>query len=901
MARLEIKGLIERLNACCRQAIEEAASLCVSNSHQEVTIEHFLISLVSQPAIDIRLILQSQNVDPDRFEEQLRGTFQRYRRVDADRTPTFSPLLQDLLQDAWLVASVEQGEKVIRSGAVLIALLNEGGRYMQMDYYNLLERISPDFIGRNFEDLTAGSFEKDHSGSRGRQQAGGATGEGADGFLQKYGTNFTQLAHDGKIDPIFCRDNEIRQIIEILCRRRKNNPICVGEAGVGKTALAEGLALRIAMGDVPEDFANVALWGLDIGALQAGASMKGEFEKRLKGVIDEVRSSPEPIILFIDEAHTLIGAGGDQGGSDAANLLKPALARGELKTIAATTWSEYKKYFEKDPALTRRFQLVKLDEPTIDEAIIIMRGLKKAYEEAHGVYITEEAISSSVRLAARYITGRQLPDKAIDVLDTACARVRSGANTSPVELQDVEQRIQTLSWEREGLERDQHTGPLEPEQLEHLKSIADKLNALETRKAELAAKLEAQTTLAGEFLSVRKELFKQQPETMDEETLEEARACLTRHREALNSEAGANPLVSIEVGPAEIAAIISDWTGIPVSSMVQDDYHRLLTLADTMKQAIKGQDEALELIEARLRASRLDLHKKGQPLGVFFLAGPSGVGKTETALEVSRRLFGGEEFVTTINMSEYQERHTLSRLIGSPPGYVGYGEGGILTEAIRKKPYSVVLLDEVEKADPNVLNLFYQAFDKGELADGEGRLIDCRNIVFFLTSNLGSDHIENWVATAEGGKIPTFATMLKSLQPVFAQHFKPALLARMEPLVYMPLSEEVLAQIVKMRLDGLIDLLKETQKVALVIEDTAYARVAQMCRVASNGARLVDQVIQRQLLPTLSIELLEAGHRGEHIVSITIDCPEDGEGFTFAAAYEEVEEKISETQMAEAV
>lgn len=760
MARLEIKALIERLNPCCRQAIEDAASLCVLSCHQEVTIEHFLIALVAKPAVDIRLILQSQNVDPDDLSEGLRATFKRNRLVSADRTPTFSPLLQDLLEDAWLVASVEQSERIVRSGAVLIALLNEGGRYMQMDYYDLLQKVSTDFIGRNFEELTAGSFEKDHRADK--VGNAGRVGDGVDGFLHKYGTNFTQLARDGKIDPIFCRDNEIRQIIEILCRRRKNNPICVGEAGVGKTALVEGLALRIAKGDVPEDFANVALWGLDIGALQAGASMKGEFEKRLKGVIDEVRASPEPIILFIDEAHTLIGAGGDQGGSDAANLLKPALARGELKTIAATTWSEYKKYFEKDPALTRRFQLVKLDEPTVDEAIIIMRGLKQAYEDAHGVYITEEAIEASVRLAARYITGRQLPDKAIDVLDTACARVRSGAKTSPVELQDVEQRIKTLFWERKGLERDQYTGPLEPEQFENLKSIGNKLEKLEAKKVKLNQKLEAQVSLAGEFIFARDELFKQQPETLDAETLEKASASLVRHRDALTEEAGAHPLVSVEVGSAEIAAIISDWTGIPVNSMAQDDYHRLITLADTMKLSIKGQDFALEAIEARLRASRLDLHKKGQPLGVFLLAGPSGVGKTETALEVSRRLFGGDEFVTTINMSEYQERHSLSRLIGSPPGYVGYGEGGVLTEAIRKKPYSVVLLDEVEKADPNVLNLFYQAFDKGELADGEGRLIDCHNIVFFLTSNLGSDQIENWVATAEAGNLPSSEVMLKS-------------------------------------------------------------------------------------------------------------------------------------------
>nr|WP_272214065.1 type VI secretion system ATPase TssH [Marinicella sp. W31]MDC2875923.1 type VI secretion system ATPase TssH [Marinicella sp. W31] len=641
------------------------------------------------------------------------------RQSEADRTPTFSPLLLDLLQDAWIVASVQLKEPSIRSGAVLIAMLSDAGRYLDFSYYNLLETLSAEDILKRFETLTSGSVETLGTAGPGGQ-VGAQEPDTSDSALSRYGTNFTELARNGGIDPVFCRDAEIRQIIEILCRRRKNNPICVGEAGVGKTALAEGFALKIAEGNVPEPLKGVEVWGLDIGSLQAGASMKGEFEKRLKSVIDEVKASPTPIVLFIDEAHTLIGAGGDKGGSDAANLLKPALARGELKTIAATTWSEYKQYFEKDPALTRRFQLIKLDEPTADEAVIILRGLKTAYEKAHGVYITEAALDAAARLSARYITGRQLPDKALDVIDTACARVSAARSASPPILQRHGEERAALMRERDGLLRDQSIGTLTNEQDERLAAIENRLDVLEDEIGRMEKEFSEQSEIAGSLLEQRRSLLETgsgnekapQPDT-DQPDLADA-------AERFSRIALADRLVPVDVGAAEIAAVIGDWTGIPVTSMVADDYQKLLTLAETMGQTIRGQNHALKAIEERLRASRLDLHRKGQPLGVFFLAGPSGVGKTETALEIARQLFGGEQFLTTINMSEYQERHTISRLIGSPPGYVGYGEGGILTEAIRKKPYSVVLLDEVEKADANVLNLFYQAFDKGELADGEG-------------------------------------------------------------------------------------------------------------------------------------------------------------------------------------
>ncbi|MAM09280.1 MAG: type VI secretion system ATPase TssH [Rhizobiaceae bacterium] len=890
MARLDIRAIIERLNRGSRLAIEEAGSLCVSRYHREVTIEHFLFCLLGQPGNDIRVILQENGLSPDQTKEAVEGTFARLRQSEADRTPTFSPLLLDLLQDAWIVASVQLKEPTIRSGAVLIAMLSDPGRYLDFSYYNLLETLSAEDILKRFETLTAGSVETQGTAGSGGQ-AGSHEPDTSDSALSRYGTNFTELARNGGIDPVFCRDAEIRQIIEILCRRRKNNPICVGEAGVGKTALAEGFALKIAEGNVPEPLKGVEVWGLDIGALQAGASMKGEFEKRLKAVIDEVKASPTPIVLFIDEAHTLIGAGGDKGGSDAANLLKPALARGELKTIAATTWSEYKQYFEKDPALTRRFQLIKLDEPTVDEAVIILRGLKAAYEKAHGVYITEAALEAAARLSARYITGRQLPDKALDVIDTACARVSAARSASPPVLQRHDEERAALLRERDGLRRDRALGSLAPEQSERLTVIEIRLGMLDDEIGRMEKEFSEQSEIAGALLEQRRSLLEAGPGDDTPPQSGPHQAGIAEAAERFSRIDIADRMVPVDVGAAEIAAVIGDWTGIPVTSMAADDYQKLLSLAETMGQTIRGQDHALKAIEERLRASRLDLHRKGQPLGVFFLAGPSGVGKTETALEIARQLFGGEQFLTTINMSEYQERHTISRLIGSPPGYVGYGEGGILTEAIRKKPYSVVLLDEVEKADANVLNLFYQAFDKGELADGEGRAIDCKNVVFFLTSNLGSDQIENWVTTAEDGKTPSAETMARSLQPVFAQHFKPALLARMQPIVYLPLSEAIMAEIVDMKLGSLKELLADSQRIALTVTETAAARIRSMCGFSSNGARFVDQIIQRQLLPTISLEILEAGQQGIALGAIIVDYDEE-HGFSFETiAREEARER----------
>ncbi|PYE85151.1 type VI secretion system ATPase TssH [Phyllobacterium leguminum] len=884
MAKVELKSLVDRLNRACRMALEEAASICVASSHREVMIEHLLLALAQQPGGDIRLILQAYNSDPAKLVSSVKSSFDRFRQSDGN-SPVFSPLLIELLQDAWLIASVELGQSSIRGGAILLAVLQDIGRFARFEYAVQLDKLPAEAIRRGFAELTKGSVETEEpaANSNGRQVAAAPQDESA---LARYAQCFTAQAREGKIDPVFCRDDEIRQIIDILARRRKNNPICVGEAGVGKTAVVEGLALKIVNGDVPDSLLGAEVYGLDIGALQAGASVKGEFEKRLKGVLDEVKQADRQTILFIDEAHTLIGAGGQAGGSDAANLLKPALARGEIKTIAATTWSEYKKYFEKDPALTRRFQLVKLDEPSVEQAYTILQGLVPAYEKAHdGVYISDEGVAAAVRLSARYITGRQLPDKAIDVLDTACARTRAAATGVPLAIEKLTRSAMALEREKEAIERDIKLGHDQKSLGKRLSDLQERLDAMLAEKTALEAGHAAQR----EHVERLKSLRAQMDDGADAGSLKaeiiDARLAFEQSRKSV-------ALTSLEVGAVEIAAVIADWTGIPVSSMTQDEVSNLLQLSDVMGQTIKGQDHALKAIEDQLQASKLDLQRAGRPLGVFLLVGPSGVGKTETALEVARRLFGGEQFLTTVNMTEYQEKHSFSRLIGSPPGYVGYGEGGVLTEAIRKKPYSVVLLDEVEKADPDVLNLFYQAFDKGDLADGEGRQIDCKNVVFFLTSNLASEQITA-LATGEGALPPE--EIEKAIRPLLAQHFKPALLARMQPIVYLPLGEEVMKRIIAAKLGDLGKMLAEKQGIALELTDGAVRRLEALCNETASGARLIDQLIQRRLLPVISRQILRSRLDETLLRHVRIDADDSGEfSFDFTAEGEALAQEAAE-------
>ncbi len=865
MAKVELRALVGRLNTACKTALEQAASICVAAGHREVTVEHFLVALLEQPGTDIRIVLQAGGISPNIFLEDVRKSFERFKSGNG-QAPVFSTPLIELLQDAWMVASVDLSESAVRGGAVLLALMQDSERFARFEYITHLDALSTSDIRRRFSEITKGSVETQAASPQGRANSGGEKPE-LESALAKYAHCFTEAARKGQIDPVFCRDEEIRQMVDILARRRKNNPICVGEAGVGKTAVVEGLALRIVEGDVPESLKDAELWGLDLGALQAGASVKGEFEKRLKGVLDEVKHADRQIILFIDEAHTLIGAGGQAGGSDAANLLKPALARGEIKTIAATTWSEYKKYFEKDPALTRRFQLVSLGEPTVEQARLIIHGLIPSYEKAHGVYITDTGATAAAQLSARYITGRQLPDKAIDVLDTACARVKASFTGIPA-------AIDRLKREQQVLQRDKESGFLSDDMQPRLTRLADMIVETQTRRETLEKDFEEQKSLAERLRELRDR----------EDKGESAAVELADLRQAFDTARQYNSLVSLEVGKAEVAAVIGDWTGVPVSSMSQNETAKLLTLAETIGKSLRGQNHALRLVEEQLQTSRLDLQRQERPLGVFLFVGPSGIGKTETGLEVARKLFGGEQFLTTINMTEYQERHSLARLIGSPPGYVGYGEGGILTEAIRKKPYSVVLLDEVEKADPGVLNLFYQAFDKGEMADGEGRKIDCKNVVFFLTSNLASDMIEQMTTEAvEKGEEPNPDKILEEIRPYLNNHFKPALIARMRVIVYLPLGDTVMAEIIDAKLKDLQARLDERHGLTFAITDTARKFLCEQCIQAASGARLIDQILQRRLVPQIAKKMLEANVADERLTTVTIDL---GENRDFAFAFE---------------
>ncbi|EDD8385566.1 type VI secretion system ATPase TssH, partial [Salmonella enterica subsp. enterica serovar Schwarzengrund] len=718
-------------------------------------------------------------------------------------------------------------------------------------------------------------------------------------------------ARQGRLDPVLCRDNEIDLMIDILCRRRKNNPVVVGEAGVGKSALIEGLALRIVAGRVPDKLRDTAIMTLDLGALQAGASVKGEFEKRFKGLMAEVIQSPTPIILFIDEAHTLIGAGNQQGGLDISNLLKPALARGELKTIAATTWSEYKKYFEKDAALSRRFQLVKVSEPTAAEATIILRGLSAVYEQSHGVLIDDEALQAAATLSERYLSGRQLPDKAIDVLDTACARVAINLSSPPKQISALTTLRQQCEAEIRQLEREIRIGLRSD--TTRLDDVTAQYDATLTELEELEAAWHQQQTLVQEIIALRKGLLEEtetahndeialseeytQPEgepvteTADTETVvtDEAgqeseispAARLAQLTAGLDALHHTQLLVSPHVDKKQIAAVIAEWTGVPLNRLSQNEMSVITDLPQWLGDTIKGQALAIKHLHKHLLTARADLRRPGRPLGAFLLAGPSGVGKTETVLQLAELLYGGRQYLTTINMSEFQEKHTVSRLIGSPPGYVGYGEGGVLTEAIRQKPYSVVLLDEVEKAHPDVLNLFYQAFDKGEMADGEGRLIDCKNIVFFLTSNLGYQVIVEHADNPE--------TMQEALYPVLADFFKPALLARMEVVPYLPLSKETLAVIIAGKLARLDNVLRSRFGAEVVIEPDVTDEIMQRVTRAENGARMLESVIDGEMLPPLSLLLLQKMAASAAIARITLgvtngaftadveDAPDDGQ------------------------
>ncbi|WP_057516003.1 type VI secretion system ATPase TssH [Salmonella enterica] len=880
MIQIDLATLVKRLAPFAKQALEAAASECMSQQAAEITVAHVLLQMLATPRSDFRVIAERAEIGADDLRQAL--TVENYAATrSSDSYPSFSPMLVEWLKEAWLLASAEMQQTELRGGVLLLALLHSPLRYLPPAAARLLTAINRDLLRQDFAGWTKESAESVILNADG--QAASAIADTGDTLLARYAKNMTDDARQGRLDPVLCRDNEIDLMIDILCRRRKNNPVVVGEAGVGKSALIEGLALRIIAGQVPDKLRDTDIMTLDLGALQAGASVKGEFEKRFKGLMAEVIQSPKPAILFIDEAHTLIGAGNQQGGLDISNLLKPALARGELKTIAATTWSEYKKYFEKDAALSRRFQLVKVSEPNAAEATIILRGLSAVYEQSHGVLIDDEALQAAATLSERYLSGRQLPDKAIDVLDTACARVAINLSSPPRQISALTTLRQQCEAEIRQLEREIRIG---------LRSDTSRLNEVLVQYDETLTELEAleaawrqQQTLVQEIIALRKGLLDETDATGNDETATPETEAVGSDDESVTAPPEAEPemspaarlaqltaeldalhhtqlLVSPHVDKKQIASVIAEWTGVPLNRLSQNEMSVITDLPQWLGDTIKGQALAIKHLHKHLLTARADLRRPGRPLGAFLLAGPSGVGKTETVLQLAELLYGGRQYLTTINMSEFQEKHTVSRLIGSPPGYVGYGEGGVLTEAIRQKPYSVVLLDEVEKAHPDVLNLFYQAFDKGEMADGEGRLIDCKNVVFFLTSNLGYQVIVEHADNPEA--------MQEALYPVLADFFKPALLARMEVVPSLPLSKETLAVIIAGKLARLDNVLRARFGAEVVIEPEVTDEIMQRVTRAENGARMLESVIDGEMLPPLSLLLLQKMAANIAIARITL-------------------------------
>lgn len=844
--------LLRRLNPYCARAMEGAASLCQTRAHAEILPEHWLLKLLEQGEGDLTVLARRYEWDMDALWQELLGWLDTLPRTVRSR-PQLSDSIQTLMQEAWLIASLN-GEENIRSVHLLMALVNKP-KLARCDGLWPLLTLGQSQLERLRSLLDAQSDERpdvqqeaelaqNHGGEVefvgrpvGAEIREGELSPALQNALDKFTLDVTAKAKEGKIDPVFGRDTEIRQMVDILSRRRKNNPILVGEPGVGKTALVEGLALRIAEGNVPESLKPVVLRTLDLGLLQAGAGVKGEFEQRLKNVIDAVQQSPVPILLFIDEAHTIIGAGNQAGGADAANLLKPSLARGELRTIAATTWSEYKQYFERDAALERRFQMVKVDEPDDDTACLMLRGLKSRYAEHHNVHITDDAVRAAVTLSRRYLTGRQLPDKAVDLLDTAAARVRMSLDTMPEQLTRIRAQITSLEMEKQALLEDIAVGN---------QCHGERLTDIEQEENDLIVGLDELETQYGQELKLTEQLL-------------ECRQDISRQSEThalqqeLNQMQRSNPLLSVDVDVRTVATVIADWTGVPLSSLMKDEQTELLTLENEIGKRVVGQDVALTAIAQRLRAAKTGLTSENGPQGVFLLVGPSGVGKTETALALADVMYGGEKSLITINLSEYQEPHTVSQLKGSPPGYVGYGQGGILTEAVRKRPYSVVLLDEVEKAHRDVMNLFYQVFDRGFMRDGEGREIDFRNTVILMTSNLGSDHL---MQLLDEQPEATEGDLHELLRPILRDHFQPALLARFQTVIYRPLAEAAMRTIVEMKLAQVSKRLHRHYGLTTHIDESLYDALTSACLLPDTGARNIDSLLNQQILPVLSQQLL---------------------------------------------
>ena len=902
---LSLKALIGKLNDTSRKALEGAAGLCVTRTHYDVEIEHYLLKLLDETGTDSTRIYERFGVDTSRLSAELTRSLDRLRTGNA-RTPSLSPSLVRMFTDAWTIGSIEMGAASIRSGLTILVLATTP------DLARMVTEVSPEFakiqgsvLQAEFASIVAVSTEGEAGGAPSEAaQAAGIKAGGKTPNLNQFTIDLTANARAGKIDPVLGRDSEIRQIIDILMRRRQNNPILTGEAGVGKTAVVEGFALRVASGDVPPPLQNVVVRSLDLALLQAGAGVKGEFENRLKGLIEEVKSSPIPIILFIDEAHTMIGAGGQAGQGDAANLLKPALARGELRTIAATTWSEYKRYFEKDAALARRFQVVKVEEPGEIQCMVMLRGIVPSLEKHHAVRILDDGLDAAVRLSHRYLAGRQLPDKAVSVLDTACARLALGQTATPPAIEDSIRRLDDLNVQERILTREAAAGS---DHAARLAQIAADKGKVEAGLASLRERWEKEKGLVMRLRELRNMLEQAagvKPMTAGAADSTQAAAAavasdgaaaapapapvldtsaLRAEMDKLNTDLaalqGESPLMRVCVDEQIVAEVVAAWTGIPVGKMVKDEIAAVLEIASFLDKRVIGQKHALEAIARRIVTSKARLDDPNRPIGVFMLVGPSGVGKTETALALSDLLYGGEKNMITINMSEFQEAHTVSTLKGSPPGYVGYGEGGVLTEAVRRRPYSVVLLDEVEKAHPDVLELFYQVFDKGMMEDGEGREIDFKNTILILTSNAGTETLMK--LTSDPETMPGSEGLVKAMKPELDKIFKPAFLGRMVIIPYFPVRDEILKQIIVLKLNRIRRRILENHKVQLTWDDAVLDEIAKRCTEIESGARNIDSILTNTLLPDISRQMLGRLAAGEAATDIRVSVPTEG-GFAYA-------------------
>ena len=899
---LNLKALIGKLNEQTRSALEAAAGLCLSRTHYDIEIEHLLLKMLDSSSNDFASILKYFEVDKSRLAAELTRSLDKLKSGNA-RTPAISPSVLKTMTTAWTIGSIDYNAGQVRTGFVILALVTDAELMRLINEVSReFQKINGDALHKDFFGIVAMSAETTTAATAAGSPAAGQTPTpgGRTPNIDQYTVDLTGNAKAGKIDPVLGRDPEIRQVVDILTRRRQNNPILTGEAGVGKTAVVEGFALRVVQGDVPPPLKNVTIRTLDLALLQAGAGVKGEFENRLKGLIEEVKASPTPIILFIDEAHTMIGAGGQAGQGDAANLLKPALARGELRTIAATTWSEYKKYFEKDAALARRFQVVKVEEPSEQQCMIMMRGLVASLEKHHKVRILDEAVYAAVRLTHRYLAGRQLPDKAVSILDTACARLALSQSTIPPAIEDLNRHIDALAVQTRILEREAAVGA---DHREKLAEIATHKEAAEARLKTLTERWDKERDLVGRIREVRAKLESAPaavpaPEAAAADSVAPAEqaanpapgpAELKSQLQTLEAELsalqGETGLIHVCVDAQTVGEVLSAWTGIPAGKMLKDEIATILALKEHLSRRVIGQDYAMEIIAQRVQTSRASLDDPQKPVGVFMLVGPSGVGKTETALALSDLLYGGEHNLITINMSEFQEPHTVSTLKGSPPGYVGYGEGGVLTEAVRRRPYSVVLLDEVEKAHPDVLELFFQVFDKGMMEDGEGREIDFKNTIIILTTNACTDQMMKLVADPETAPGPR--ALIEAIKPEMDKIFKPAFLGRMVSIPYYPVRDEALKQIIRLKLGKIQGRLKENHKIELTYDNAFLDAVASRCTEVESGARNVDHILTNTLLPDLSRKILGSMAEGEKMTAVSVTVGENGDfvyGFARAAA-----------------